>query len=71
MMGVSFPIAIKRRHLVAALLIILVGLIALYYFAHTGAVEQAGKCSAKGLEIFQLDNSQICRDHDTGLLYAP
>jgi hypothetical protein len=67
----DFRDRIKRRHLVAALLIIIAGLVALYYFAHTGSVEQAGKCSAKGLDIFQVGNVEICRDHDTGLLYAP
>jgi hypothetical protein len=68
----DFRDRIKRRHLVAALLIILVGLIALYYFEHQGAaVEEASKCSAKGLAIFQVGNVEICRDRDTGLLYAP
>jgi hypothetical protein len=71
MMGVSFPTGIRRRHLVAALLIILVGLVGLYYFQHSGAVEEASKCSAKGLDVFPVGNTEICRDHDTGLLYAP
>lgn len=65
------PGRLKSRHLVAALLIILVGLAGLYYYGRQSAVDIAGKCSAKGLDIFQLDNNQICRDHDTGLLYAP
>jgi hypothetical protein len=67
----DFRDRIKRRHLVAALVVIIAGLVALYYFEHSSPVEEAGKCSAKGLEIFQVGNAEICRDHDTGLLYAP
>jgi hypothetical protein len=67
----DFRDRIKRRHLVAALLIIIAGLVALYYFQHSNPVEEASKCATKGLDIFQVGNVEICRDHDTGLLYAP
>lgn len=65
---VKFPISVRRRYLVAALLVIVVGLISLYYFGHN---ERVQNCAAKGLEIFPLGNVEICRDRDTGLLYAP
>jgi hypothetical protein len=62
-----------KRHLVTATLILAIGFVvaALGYYWHQGATEHQATCQAKGLEPYRLGSQQICREHDTGLLYAP
>jgi hypothetical protein len=64
---------LRRRHLLVAGIIIAVGLVLLgFYFKNLETVKSdEQKCAAKGLEVFEIEGTQICRDHDTGLLYAP
>jgi hypothetical protein len=63
----------KRHHLIAATVIIVIGLIgvAMYFYSAQESKREVGWCQTKGLEVYAIDSNQICRDHDTGLLYAP
>jgi uncharacterized protein HemX len=61
-----------RQLMTSAIVIAVVGLGAvMYYYAHHAVVDQQQKCQAKGLDIFEIADQQLCRDHSTGLLYAP
>jgi hypothetical protein len=62
-----------NRHLITAAILVGIGVVLLAMFLYTrhGAMELEANCQAKGLEVFQIGEDKVCRDHSTGLLYAP
>jgi hypothetical protein len=62
-----------HRHLITAGIVIAIGvvLLAMFFYSHHTTLELEANCQAKGLEVFQIGDDKVCRDHSTGLLYAP
>jgi hypothetical protein len=63
----------KRQHLITATIVIGIGivLIAMWFYSHQEVQNFEQKCQARNLQVFEIANQQVCRDHDTGALYAP
>jgi hypothetical protein len=63
----------RRNHLVAAAVIIGIGIIllAMFFYSQREVKNIAQKCQAKNLEVFELADQQICREPSSGQLYAP
>jgi hypothetical protein len=62
-----------NRHLITAAIIIAIGalLLAMFLYTRHGELELEANCAAKGLEVYQIGEDKVCREHSTGLLYAP
>ena len=63
----------KRQHLITAAIIIGIGimLVGLYVYSARETKQEADWCATKGLLVYEIGDKQVCRDRDTGLLYAP
>jgi hypothetical protein len=64
---------VKRHHLITASIIIVIGavLLAMFLYTRHEALDIEANCAAKGLEVYQIGEDKVCREHSTGLLYAP
>ncbi|HEX4199973.1 MAG TPA: hypothetical protein VHY59_00535 [Chthoniobacterales bacterium] len=62
-----------NRHLITASIIIVIGavLLAMFLYTRHEALDIEANCQAKGLEVYRIGEDKVCREHSTGLLYAP
>jgi cell division protein FtsL len=63
----------RRNHLITAAIIVGIGivLVAMFLYSRQEVQSFKQKCEAKNLQVYEIGDQQVCRDHDTGALYAP
>jgi hypothetical protein len=62
----------SRQAIVIGIVVAFIVVIALaVYFSHREEAQLENKCAARGLVVYEIEHTSICREPSTGQLYAP